>query len=28
MVGWLAPRLHLIPVLGRDRPGVVSVTFR
>lgn len=28
LLGWIAPRLHLVPVLGRDRPSVVSVTFR
>ena len=27
LLGWIAPRLRLVPVLGRERPGVVSVTF-
>lgn len=27
LIGWLGPRLRLVPVIGRDRPGVVSVTF-
>lgn len=27
LLGWIGPRLRLVPVLGRERPGVVSVTF-
>jgi O-methyltransferase involved in polyketide biosynthesis len=26
-LGWVAPRLRHVPVIGRHRPGVVSVTF-
>lgn len=26
-LGWIAPRLRYLPVLGPDRPSVVSVTF-